>query len=138
MAENTKKVVVDASVILAKLLPDEKQSSKVKKLFISFGRREVDFIAPQLLKFEISNALKSAVKQKRLTQLVAEKLLAAFLELPVIYQEVDFLEVLKTALKENLSAYDAAYVYLAMEKKTALVSLDQRLIKVGGKVGGAE
>jgi len=127
MAESTKRVVVDASVILAKLLPDEKQSLKVKKLFASFGKKEVDFVAPPLLKLEITNALRSAVNQKRLNQLVADKLLAAFLELPVIYQEVDYREVLKIALERNFSAYDAAYVFLAKKRKIPLVSLDQKL-----------
>lgn len=126
MAENTKKVV-DASVILAKLLPDEKQFSKVKKLFAAFGEKEIDFVAPQLLKLEIANALRSAVNQKRITCSIAEKLLAAFLELPIIYQEVDYQEVLKLALERNLSAYDAAYVFLAKKGKIPLVSLDQKL-----------
>lgn len=129
MAESTKRVVVDASVILAKLLPDEKQSLKVKKLFASFGKKEVDFIAPSLLKLEVANALRSAVNQKRLNQLLADKLLAAFLELPIIYQEVDYREVFKIALERNFSAYDAAYVFLAKKRKIPLVSLDQKLCR---------
>jgi predicted nucleic acid-binding protein len=129
MAENTKKVVVDASIILAKLLPDEAARPKIKKLFSSFEKGAVDFLAPSLLRYEVANALRSAIKQKRLAKNTGVKLLEAFLRLPIIYEEINYEETLAISLGENLSFYDAAYVFLSSRKNIALKSLDQKLME---------
>jgi len=43
---------------------------------------------------------------------------------------VDHLAVLKLALKEGLTTYDAAYLYLARTLKIPLVTFDEKLQRV--------
>ncbi len=129
MEENTrsKYKVVDASVVIAELLPDETLTNKIDKDFHQFIKGQLYFVTPILLKYEIANALKSAILQKRLTLSKAQKLLARFLDLPFIYFEIKFNEVLELAIKENTSVYDAAYLYLARSNNWQLLSLDKKL-----------
>lgn len=130
MAENTNSppaVVIDASAILAKLLPDEEQFEQVEDYYQHFAKNELNFLAPTLLRFEVTNALRSAVVRERISAGVAGQLLAEFLKLPIYYEESNFLEVFNIALQHNLSAYDASYVALALSREIGLVSLDRRL-----------
>lgn len=130
MAEDIKlpsKIVIDASVILCRLLPDEKQTEKTASYFLLYEKEKLDFTAPVLIKYEVANALKSAVKQKRLSAKLSEMLLCEFLLFSIEYQEVNFQEVLKLALEKNISVYDASYVWLASLKKLPLLSLDKKL-----------
>lgn len=135
MDENTKrpsfsKVVVDASFILAKLLPDEKQKFLVSDYFERFAKEKISFFAPSLLKYEITNALRSAIAQRRLTLNLAKKILREFLKLPIDYKNIDFPEVLKLSEKMQISVYDTAYVFLAKTNKVPLLTLDKKLQKV--------
>jgi len=104
-------------------------------LFSSFEKGAVDFLAPSLLRYEVANALRSAIKQKRLAKNTSEKLLEAFLRLPIIYEEINYQETLTISLGENLSFYDAAYVFLSSRKNIALKSLDQKLMGAASASG---
>ena len=102
MAVNTdisSQIVVDASAMLAKLLPDEKTLAQIKDYFNLFSRGKISFMAPVLLPFEVANGLRSAVKQKRLTEKTAAKLLDEFLKLDISYRRIDFASALKLAIK---------------------------------------
>ena len=58
--ESIKTVAVDASFILAYLLPDEKTPDE--KLFAQHNDGEIQFISTYLLPFEVLNSLKCAFK----------------------------------------------------------------------------
>jgi predicted nucleic acid-binding protein len=124
------RVVIDASAVLAKLMPDEERVRLVEGYFEKFGKEQLIFVAPMLLKYEVTNALKSGVLQGRLAIRLAGELLEQFLLLPVVYAEVDYGEVLKLAVRSEISAYDAAYLQLARSNKAELLSLDKRLIQL--------
>lgn len=130
MDENTKLVVVDSSFVLARILPDEKPMSIVFETFRKFNSGELMFVAPTLLKYEVTNSLKSSVLQKRVDQKTAQKILTKFLKLKVKYEEVDFSKTFEISIKHNISAYDAAYVYLSKLHQVPLLSLDQKLTQI--------
>lgn len=134
MAENTKvqSCVVDSSFILSYLLPDESENS-VESVFTSLENGSVRFVSTPLLPFEVINGLRSAVKRKRYTVPEAMILLKNFLALPIEIQEVEFSQTFALAAEEDLSAYDAAYLWLAKEYRLKLFSLDKRLIQVAGQ-----
>lgn len=122
-------VVVDASVVLAELLPDE-TNLNFSKYFDGLVNLEVIMFAPQLLKYEFANSLKSAVLRKRVTPKNSEKILKVFLGLAIKYEEIDYGEALKKSVKYNLSYYDASYLQLAKEKGVKLLSFDKRLVNL--------
>lgn len=125
-------IVVDASAMLAKLLPDEKTLAQIEDYFHLFSRGKISFMAPVLLPFEVANGLRSAMKQKRLTDKIAAKLLDEFLKLDIGYRRIDFALALKLAIKNETSVYDAAYISLAASEKVPLLSLDKRLMEITG------
>jgi predicted nucleic acid-binding protein len=75
----------------------------------------------------LTNGLRSAVLQKRQSEKTAEFLLDSFLNLGILFEKVDEKEVLRLALKKNITSYDASYVWLAKSQNIKLLTLDERL-----------
>lgn len=126
MAENTRTFVVDSSVIMAVLMPDENKSLKVKKLLkIIVSKNKI--IAPNLLIYEIGNGFKSAALSKRITFSQAGFLLDTFNQLSINLVSIDINSVFKTAIEHKITFYDASYLYLAKLNKCRLLTLDHYL-----------
>jgi len=119
--------VVDSSIIISYLLPDEILSASLKSIIRKFIRHQADFIAPTILRYEVGNVLKSATKQKRLNSEDALDIYHTFHDLQIRYLSPDYLDTLKVSLKHNLSFYDASYLCLAQEKNVKLLTLDKKL-----------
>jgi predicted nucleic acid-binding protein len=129
MAENTKKrYCVDASYMLAFLLPDERES-EVARIFEEYALHKNELVTTTLLKYEVSNALWSAVKRKRLSSRDARKLLKAFGELEIAEHDVSVEELFESARSHKLSCYDASYFVLSKKTHSQLLSLDAKLLK---------
>jgi predicted nucleic acid-binding protein len=128
VADNPKFYIVDSSVYLSYLLPDEKLPSSLKSIINKFINNKVDFAAPAIIKYEIGNSMKSAVKQKRVSDSEAIMIYNTFLEFPIHFFSPNYQETLKIATNLNLSFYDASYLALAIEKNTKLLTLDKKLL----------
>lgn len=126
MVENTKRAVVDASFVLAYLLPDE-ATARVDELFEDYQAGKLSLVSSPLLPFEVLNGLIGAIKTKRLKQTKAIKLGKAFLQLPIEYEELDYVEVFKLALAKNLTVYDASYLLVAKTIGATLLTFDKQL-----------
>ena len=61
MEENTKEKfkVVDASIVIAELMPDEKLASDIDRDFNEFVEGKLFFATSLLMKYEVANSLKS-------------------------------------------------------------------------------
>lgn len=130
MVENTKKFIIDASYLLSTLLPDESitESSKGRiKMLINKGNI---FYSPRILEFEICNSIKATILSKRILISSFEKILSNFEKIPINYLDIDRKKVLELAIKNNLSFYDASYLYLAKKYKCKLLTLDKTLLKM--------
>lgn len=122
-------VVIDASYLLTFLLPDE-ESEQVKKLVLEYGTGSVQFIAPDILPFEIANGLKSATLRERLPADKAIELMETFLAMRVMILPIDFSEALDLAITKKLSIYDASYAWLAQSRGCELMTHDKKLAKI--------
>lgn len=119
--------VVDASYILSFLIPDEfTDRLEYEKLFS--GNSEL--VAPDLLRFEVTNALLLAIKRKRLSRESALEVVDLFDSSPIGYWKVNIQGVFLLAEKLGLTAYDASYVWLARELKIKLLTKDKQILKV--------
>ncbi|MDZ7587027.1 MAG: type II toxin-antitoxin system VapC family toxin [Patescibacteria group bacterium] len=120
--------VVDASIILAWLLPDEREV-RVNRLFAAYRQKKNHIYAPKLLVYELINGLKSAILRKRIDWLKAKRAIDVFLQMKfeLIDQSGEEKTILQMANKLNLSVYDASYVVLAKKLKVKLLSLDKKL-----------
>lgn len=122
-------VVVDASYLLTFLLPDE-ESDHVKALVLDYGAGIVQFIAPDILPFEIANGLKTATLRGRLGTDEAIELMKTFLAMRVMILPIAFSETLDMAITQKLSIYDASYAWLARSRGCDLMTHDKKLAKV--------
>lgn len=117
--------VVDASLAGSWFLPDE--SSAVAT---GLARRLIEggAAAPSLFWHEVRNLLLSARRALRLDDAAAGEQIAALEALPILDAgRGDGPAVLRLGLKHRLTAYDAAYLALAIERRLPLATLDRRL-----------
>ncbi|MDO8638011.1 MAG: type II toxin-antitoxin system VapC family toxin [Candidatus Daviesbacteria bacterium] len=129
MAENTNQTfVLDASFILAFLLPDER-NEQVMDVFKQYSQGKINFIASKVLPFEVANSLKNAIP-KRVSQQNAIIMIENFLELKIEFMEADLKQILNLSLFKDLSVYDASYLYLAQSQNFPLLTLDKKLQKL--------
>ncbi|TAX55081.1 PIN domain-containing protein [Rhizobium leguminosarum] len=119
--------VLDASVAAAWLLADEE--SRTAEEALSFLETE-DALVPDLFWHEIRNILLTAERRRRISN---EEVLACLMRLTSLplrtVSSEDHLPILRLARKYQLSAYDAAYLALAIAENVSLATLDTRLAR---------
>ena len=126
------KVCVDASLVIAWLLPEE-LTNKAFALRMRWDDERVELIAPSLLAFEVPSTLRQAVYRERISAGDAEEAFAAFLQMPIrITQPEDLVrrawEIGKAVNAPRL--YDAFYVGLADIEACELWTADRRLVNL--------
>ena len=127
-------MVIDASWWLAYLLPDETEQVNLIEMDEMVRVAQVRFIAPGLLRFEIGNAIRMNIVRKRLEMGLGLVLYKKFSQLKIKYQEVDIPATLQLAVENKLTVYDAAYMWLAIEEKAELLTLDEKMKQVWQKL----
>jgi len=133
-----KEVVVDASVALAWCFPDEGNEYANSVLNALEGWT---IFVPAIWGLEIANALLSGERSRRLRQPEIQRFTTLIENLP-LFQDVQTVRahvtnVLPLARDYRLSAYDAAYLELAIRHGTPLATLDGSLKRAAYKTGVA-
>ncbi len=117
--------IVDASVAGAWLLPDEDHPIATEMMN---RLADEDAVAPELLQHEIRSMLLSAEKRGRIAEDMVYTALTRFRALPLrLVTRSDDSEVIRVARRHQLSAYDAAYLALALTEVLPLATLDRKL-----------
>ncbi|WP_137154183.1 type II toxin-antitoxin system VapC family toxin [Rhizobium sp. FKL33] len=117
--------VVDASIAGAWLLPDEENALAEQAMARMIDE---DVAAPDLLRHEIRSILLSAERRGRISDDFVHAALSRFRGLPLQFAgPSDDTEVVRLSRKHRLSAYDAAYLALAVLEQLPLATLDRRL-----------
>lgn len=129
------KVVSDASVIV-KWFIEEEHSDKALKLRDMHVNGEVSIAAPELMPFEVLNALKySGLFELDELKAAAISLSSYGIELYSLKGELAERAV-EIAVEKDITVYDAVYLALANELSTVLYTADEKLIrKVGREYG---
>lgn len=128
-----RKVVLDASICL-KWVFEEEDSEKARNLLTLSEKGDILLLAPEIWEYEIVNGFASAMLKNKLSYLHSKKLLRMVLEArpQMISTHGLLLKSLENCHKYRISAYDSAYITLAVENKIILVSADEKLVqKVG-------
>ena len=126
--------IVDASVSAAWFLPEEATPATEAMLHATATH---DVWVPALWLLEVGNLLLTAQRRKRITADKRRELAAAAAALRI---KVDREPVAITALDDiaashGLTAYDAAYLELALRRRLPLATLDDVLIAAMAKAG---
>ena len=128
--------VVDSSIAVAWLLPDEQGSAADA---LATRLEDGAAVAPALWLLEAGNALLTAQRRKRLTEREVDKLLAALSALPIDVEAVppgeSLAAIIALARKLSLTAYDAVYVEMAQRRRLPLATLDEKLAAGARKAG---
>jgi predicted nucleic acid-binding protein len=128
--------VVDCSLVLGWCLPDEK-SARSDDFFALLPSNPV-LRVPALFWYESGNALAVAVRRKRIPREECDRLLSLLSGLPLVTDPATP-ETMKRlsalAILHGLSAYDAAYLDLAMRSASGLATLDDGLREVAASLG---
>ena len=123
------KVCVDASLVIAWLLPEE-LSDKAFALKTRWDAQGVVLVAPSLLASEVPSTLRQAVYRGRIPIGEAEEAFAAFLEMPIRVTQPENLLSRAWDIGKAVNAprlYDAFYVGLADIEGCELWTADRRL-----------
>jgi len=121
-------VIVDASVILEAFFPDDEQEhAQALMRDHVMGRCRLE--APDLLVYEVTNAVVQARRRGRIDAQQAEEILTSFEGLGIALMPVGWQQMLPVALTYDRSAYDAAYLALAEATEQPLISGDLRLYR---------
>lgn len=127
---NTSNIIIDASIIIKWLLPDEEdvQALRIKQ---DFNKNRLTITIPHLTYYEIGNVLKTAVKRERIKEDIATKLYSSFIDLEfVAYAMSDlFTLALYKSIDFNISYYDASYIALSEYLQIPFITADQKLLK---------
>ncbi len=121
--------VLDASIVLAWLLPDE-DSEAAQRIVTRLATESAQ--APSLLHFEVSNALLQAGRRERISAALRAEMRAAFFALPVAIDSPDASALERSdaiAARHALSIYDASYLELAARRGIALATFDAALAR---------
>ena len=129
-------LVVDASVALAWALPDE--NSTYADTVLALVEQE-GLHVPELWAREVANGLAVAYLRKRITAADEKIFLTALSRLSIDVELAPALTVVRAgtaaALRYGLTAYDAAYVDLALREGLALATLDTAMRKAAEQAG---
>ncbi|MCW5849621.1 MAG: type II toxin-antitoxin system VapC family toxin [Anaerolineae bacterium] len=119
-------MIIDASVILAAFFPDEQQA-EAQAVIGDYAAGRIALVAPSLLVYEVTNAIWQATRRGRITNEQAEAIMQAFEGIAILLEPVAWQPMMSLARQFGRSAYDAAYLALAQEKREPLVTGDLRL-----------
>lgn len=124
-----KGLVIDSSIVLKWYLKDEDGSEKALALLDDFIHGKLDLFAPDLLYYELLNALIIAQRRGRIVLQEIENAIEGFVELDISLFNTRALykRILYFAETYRRSAYDAAYLSLSEDKRVSYLTADLKL-----------
>jgi len=123
------KIVADTNTFIAVALNEPEKDMIIR---LTEGH---DLIAPEVLPFEIGNALTAMMKRNALK--AGEVILAWDMVqyIPVDLRRIDIGAALNIATQYNIYAYDAYFLECARNLRSPLLTLDQQMKGIARKIG---
>ncbi|HEV3173581.1 MAG TPA: type II toxin-antitoxin system VapC family toxin [Actinocrinis sp.] len=123
-------IVVDASAIVEMMAPDDASRCAAVTARLSLGDAAY---APAHLDLEVAAAIRGIFRRKTNPAEAAPALLRDFYDLPIRRERLSSEAYLRVwRLRDNMTAYDAAYVALAEELGASLVTCDAKFLSPPG------
>lgn len=119
-------MIIDASVLLCAIFPDEAQP-QAQALLYAHVAGKAPLKAPTLFIYEVSNAIWQAERRSRITPTQAREMIEAVRGLRIQFVNLNIGEMLPLARQFHLSVYDASYLSLAKQTGESFITADERL-----------
>ena len=123
------KIIVDTNTFLAVALNEPE-----KKRIIQLTEGH-DLIAPDVLPFEIGNALTAMMKKNSLKKKDVASAWEVVQQIPVDLRHTDIKSALRMAIKFNIYAYDAYFLACAENLRSPLLTLDIGMKRIAREIG---
>ena len=123
------KIVADTNTFIAVALEEPE-----KKQIIRFTVGK-ELVAPEVLPYEIDNALTAMVKKRALDPNEVISAWDAVQTIPVELRRIDIQAALGLAVRFNIYAYDAYFIECALNLRCPMLTLDHRMKMVAMDVG---
>lgn len=124
-------VVIDASVIVSWFLPDE-TNGKYDDILNRMDKIKIN--VPSIFEYELMNIIINATKKKRIDFSTALQIFDIVWRYPIVVESPIKTRVFEIAHAQDLTAYDAAYLELAMRLHVPLITYDKVLLNAAKKV----
>lgn len=122
-------IVIDASVALKWQFRDEVETGQAIKILSDFVDGKIELISPTLFAYEIVNAIHIAVVRKRISEKEGRAAVNDILAMEIKLH--DFAELagstFNLAQGYKISAYDSAYLSLAVKQGCVMYTADRHL-----------
>jgi predicted nucleic acid-binding protein len=123
------KIISDTNTFIAVAL-NEPEKDRIIRL--TEGH---DLIAPDVLPFEIGNALTAMMKKKVLKEEEVTSAWEVVQQIPVDLRHTNIKSALKIAIKFNIYAYDAYFLECADSLRSPMLTLDLGMKRIARKLG---
>ena len=123
------KIIADTNIFLATILNEPEKSVIIE---VTLGQ---ELVAPEILPYEIGNALFAGVKRRRLTVNEALHLHQCTMAIPVELRIIDIANALEIACANNIYAYDAYFLECALALRAPLLTLDRKMREIAQGLG---
>jgi predicted nucleic acid-binding protein len=123
--------VLDASIVLTWCFPDE-GASTAQQIANMFTQGD-SAVVPSFWPHEVLNALLVGEKRKRISKEMVRRFLHDLAALPIVLEQfpprVVFERIQRLSREHSLTAYDAAYLDLALNSDLPMATLDEELVR---------
>ena len=123
------KIVADTNTFIAVALEEPE-----KRQIIRFTVCK-ELVAPEVLPFEVGNALTAMVKKRALDPNEVISAWDVVQTIPVELRRIDIQAALGLAVRFNIYAYDAYFIECALSLRCPMLTLDHRMKMVARDVG---
>ena len=122
-------IIADTNTFIAVALNEPERDNIIR---LTEGH---DLVAPEVLPFEIGNALTAMMKRNTLK---ADEVISAWdvvQHIPVDLRRIDIGAALNIAIQHKIYAYDAYFLECALELRSPLLTLDRQMKGIAQKIG---
>tara|TARA_R110001592_G_scaffold104699_2_gene294615 strand:- start:9642 stop:10031 length:390 start_codon:yes stop_codon:yes gene_type:complete len=114
-------IITDTNIFLAVVLNEPEKERIIEQT------SNCKLLSPEILPYEIGNALSAIVKRKQLTIEQAMQAIELAEAIPVRLIQPDIKNSLAIALRFNIYAYDAYFLQCALSLNCPLLTLDKKM-----------
>ena len=94
-----------------------------------------ELVAPEILPFEIGNAMSAMVKRGRLTDREGVLAYDEIQKVPVELRDIDIRRALAIAIHHKICAYDAYFLECTLATRCPLLTLDAAMKELAAQLG---